>query len=260
MSKSELDRAFDDFHTTNQVAPDWTVDSSGDCPRLERLAQGRRPSGAGIDVHRGASNTPMTLCTHRRRRAGHGRAVRLRSQAPARYERFVQRAAARAREPDTRFRGLRHPRPGNARHGRFRGPALRGTIGLRVPIIVYTGTGDYDRCAQAIRLGAYSFIDKAEPMERVAQEVENAIERRRLTAEVTLLRHGSGSNRRSLARAPRSRSSRKRSYASRRCPVRCWWSARVDGKELVARELHRLGANPRAHSSRSTAQRYRTSW
>ena len=65
-------------------------------------------------------------------------------------------------------------------------------LGLRVPIIVYTGTGDYDRCAQAIRLGAYSFIDKAEPMERVAQEVENAIERRRLTAEVTLLRHGFG--------------------------------------------------------------------
>src|SRR3989475_3673287 len=65
-------------------------------------------------------------------------------------------------------------------------------LGLRVPVIVYTGTGDYDRCAQAIRLGAYSFIDKAEPMERVAQEVENAIERRRLTAEVTLLRHGFG--------------------------------------------------------------------
>ena len=42
--------------------------------------------------------------------------------------------------------------------------------GLRVPVIVYTGTGNYDRCAQAIRLGAVSFIDKAEPMERVLQE------------------------------------------------------------------------------------------
>ncbi len=65
-------------------------------------------------------------------------------------------------------------------------------LGLRVPIIVYTGTGDYDRCVQAIRLGAYSFIDKAEPMERVAQEVENAIAQRRLNAEVTLLRRGFG--------------------------------------------------------------------
>ena len=35
---------------------------------------------------------------------------------------------------------------------------------FRVPVIVYTGTGNYDRCTQAIRLGAQSFIDKAEPM------------------------------------------------------------------------------------------------
>src|SRR6266576_3754395 len=68
-------------------------------------------------------------------------------------------------------------------------------LGLRVPIIVYTGTGDYDRCVQAIRLGAYSFIDKAEPMERVAQEVENAIEHRRLSSEVTWLRRGFGHER-----------------------------------------------------------------
>src|SRR5256712_13323686 len=38
---------------------------------------------------------------------------------------------------------------------------------LKVPVIVYTGTGNYDRCIQAIRLGAQGFIDKAEPMERV---------------------------------------------------------------------------------------------
>src|SRR2546425_8778778 len=28
--------------------------------------------------------------------------------------------------------------------------------GLKVPVIVYTGTGNYDRCIQAIRLGARS--------------------------------------------------------------------------------------------------------
>src|SRR6266576_846231 len=99
-------------------------------------------------------------------------------------------------------------------------------LGLRVPVIVYTGTGDYDRCAQAIRLGAYSFIDKAEPMERVAQEVANAIERRRLTAEVTLLRHGFG----------------------REAPVpspALIVGASGHGKELVARELPRLGPKPK---------------
>src|SRR5690606_1744167 len=49
--------------------------------------------------------------------------------------------------------------------------------GFDVPVIVYTGTGDFDRCVQAIRLGAYGFIDKAEPMQRVVQEVRNALER-----------------------------------------------------------------------------------
>ena len=60
--------------------------------------------------------------------------------------------------------------------------------GVEVPVIVYTGTGSFDRCVQAMRLGAYTFIDKADPVERVAREVETAIERRALIAEVTALR------------------------------------------------------------------------
>ena len=59
--------------------------------------------------------------------------------------------------------------------------------GSEVPVIVYTGTGNFDRCIQAIRLGADGFIDKAEPMERVVHEIESAIERRRLRAEVAAL-------------------------------------------------------------------------
>ena len=59
---------------------------------------------------------------------------------------------------------------------------------LDVPVIVYTGTGDYERCAQAIRLGAFSFLDKAEPMQRVVQEVKHALERRQLVHEVKTLR------------------------------------------------------------------------
>src|SRR3954462_6044668 len=60
--------------------------------------------------------------------------------------------------------------------------------GSEVPVIVYTGTGNYERCIQAVRLGAYGFIDKAEPMERVAQEIASAVDRRRLRAEVDTLR------------------------------------------------------------------------
>ena len=56
--------------------------------------------------------------------------------------------------------------------------------GVNVPVIVYTGTGSYDRCIQALRLGADGFIDKGEAMTRVVREIEAALERRRLLGEV----------------------------------------------------------------------------
>ena len=59
--------------------------------------------------------------------------------------------------------------------------------GIETPVIVYTGTGNYDRCIQAVRLGAWGFIDKSEPMERVVQEVTATVERRRLRLEVAAL-------------------------------------------------------------------------
>ncbi len=57
-----------------------------------------------------------------------------------------------------------------------------------VPVIVYTGTGDFDRCMRAIRLGAHSFIDKAESMRRVVQEIRGALTHTRLESEVRELR------------------------------------------------------------------------
>ncbi|PYO90444.1 MAG: Fis family transcriptional regulator [Gemmatimonadetes bacterium] len=119
-------------------------------------------------------------------------------------------------------------------------------LGLRVPVIVYTGTGDYDRCAQAIRLGAHSFIDKAEPMERVAQEVENAIERRRLRAEVKLLRRGFGLESPLVGTSPALAKLKEAivRVAPVPSPVLIIGESGT-GKELVARELHRLGPNPK---------------
>ena len=58
---------------------------------------------------------------------------------------------------------------------------------LDIPVIVYTGTGSYDRCIQAVRLGAYGFVDKAEPVERVVQEIEHAVSRGHLVKEVRAL-------------------------------------------------------------------------
>jgi len=114
--------------------------------------------------------------------------------------------------------------------------------GIDIPVIVYTGTGSYDRCVQAVRLGAYGFVDKAEPIERVVQEIENAVSRGRMAKEL---------------RSLRSRFDGETSLIGGSVPMRALCSAieRVSripssvlivgesgsGKELVARELHRLG-------------------
>jgi len=114
--------------------------------------------------------------------------------------------------------------------------------GIETPVIVYTGAGSYDRCVQAVRLGAYGFVDKAEPIERVVQEIENAVSRGRMAKEL---------------RSLRTRFDGETALIGDSAPMRALRSAiaRVgqvpsgvlivgesgSGKELVARELHRLG-------------------
>jgi DNA-binding NtrC family response regulator len=117
--------------------------------------------------------------------------------------------------------------------------------GFHVPVIVYTGTGNYDRCAQAIKLGAYSFIDKGESMERVAHEVGNAIERWRLQAEVQTLRRDAGADRALIGGSEAMRALEEQ--IARVAPIPS--GALIvgesgTGKELVAHELHRR--SPRA--------------
>jgi DNA-binding NtrC family response regulator len=114
--------------------------------------------------------------------------------------------------------------------------------GIDTPVIVYTGTGSYDRCIQAVRLGAYGFVDKAEPIERVVQEIDNAVSRGRLVSEIRSLRSrfdgetpliGDSGPMRSL----RDAIARVASIPSGVLIV----GESGTGKELVARELHRRG-------------------
>ena len=117
--------------------------------------------------------------------------------------------------------------------------------GSEVPVIVYTGTGNYERCIQAVRLGAYGFIDKSEPMERVVQEVEGVLERRRLRAEVAALQRQLGVET-SLTGASAA-ITRLRDAISRVAPIPSpvlIVGESGSGKELVARDLHRLGSAP----------------
>jgi DNA-binding NtrC family response regulator len=117
--------------------------------------------------------------------------------------------------------------------------------GSEVPVIVYTGTGNFDRCIQAVRLGAYGFIDKAEPMERVAQEIASALERRRLLSEVNALRKQLGPET-SLA-GNSAAIVQLREAIARVAPIPSpvlIIGESGTGKELVARDLHRLGPAP----------------
>jgi two-component system nitrogen regulation response regulator NtrX len=118
--------------------------------------------------------------------------------------------------------------------------------GIEVPVIVYTGTGNYDRCIQAVGLGAYGFIDKAEPMERVVREVETVLERKRLRAEVASLQRQLGETS-LIGSSPAI--GRLREAIARVAPIPSpvlIIGESGSGKELVARDLHRLGPGPGA--------------
>ena len=120
-----------------------------------------------------------------------------------------------------------------------------GRRGFRIPVLVYTGTGNYDRCVEAIRLGARSFIDKAEPMERVVREVEHALEQARLAGQVAVLRSRLDSEAPLVGASPAMQALKDAIGRVAKIPSPVLIVGESgSGKELVARELHRLGANP----------------
>ena len=118
--------------------------------------------------------------------------------------------------------------------------------GLDTPVVVYTGTGSYDRCVQAMRAGAYGFIDKGETVERVAREIESAIERRLLLAEVAALRTYAADDSALLGDSPAMR--RLKENIVRVAPIPSTVliiGESGSGKELVARDVHRLSGRDR---------------
>ena len=127
----------------------------------------------------------------------------------------------------------------------------------RYPVIVYTGTGNYDRCAQAVRLGAYGFVDKAEPIERVVQEIENAVERGRLVTELHTLRPRFDGETPLIGEARRCARCVMRSGGSHRfrAPSSSWGERHRQGARR-ARAASRWRPGRESRSSRSTARRF----
>ena len=118
--------------------------------------------------------------------------------------------------------------------------------GLDTPVVVYTGTGNYDRCVQAIRLGAYSFVDKADPVARVAREVENAVERKMLISEVVELRRYAAED--SALRGTSPAMKKLKDSIAKVAPIPSTVlivGESGSGKELVARDVHRLSGRER---------------
>ncbi len=118
---------------------------------------------------------------------------------------------------------------------------------IGTPVVVYTGTGNFDRCVQAVKLGAYGFIDKAEPVERVVQEIESAIDRKRLEDEVGMLRRRMVGEGALVGDSPAMQ--RLRETLARLAPIPSpvlVLGESGTGKELAAHELHRLGSTPSA--------------
>ncbi|MFT4604661.1 MAG: two-component system nitrogen regulation response regulator NtrX [Rhodothermales bacterium] len=114
------------------------------------------------------------------------------------------------------------------------------------PVIVYTGTGNFDRCMQAIRLGAVSFIDKAEPMLRVVLEVQRALEQDRVSSELRALRIELASGSPLVGSSPAMK--QLKVQIRRVAPIPSTVLVLGEsgtGKELVAQEIHREGGADR---------------
>jgi len=112
--------------------------------------------------------------------------------------------------------------------------------GSDVPVIVYTGTGNIDRCVRAMNLGAVNFIEKKDPLERVAIAIENALERGQLVRENADLRRQVGVMPPLIgdSRAMRTLKEGIARLAPIPSPVLILGES-GSGKELVARELHK---------------------
>jgi DNA-binding NtrC family response regulator len=116
-----------------------------------------------------------------------------------------------------------------------------------IPVIVYTAEGNFERCVQAVKLGAYNFFDKGEvTVEQLVRVVENALEQRRLVRENQRLLNSSAGESVIIGTSNSMVELRRHIERISQVPSNVLILGESGtGKELVAKEIHRLSA--RAH-------------
>ncbi|MDC8758096.1 sigma-54-dependent transcriptional regulator [Janthinobacterium fluminis] len=116
-------------------------------------------------------------------------------------------------------------------------------LDANLPVILVTGHGDITMAVQAMRNGAYDFIEKPYSSEQLVDVILRALETRRLTLEVHSLRRrledGDGIESRLLGNAPAMRDIRRLilDVADEPADVLIYGDTGT-GKEMVARCLH----------------------
>jgi two-component system nitrogen regulation response regulator NtrX len=112
--------------------------------------------------------------------------------------------------------------------------------GYDMPVIVITGHGDVSTAVEATRRGAYDFLEKPLPRERVLVALRNAIEAHRLHSENRILRHEPDELIGSSAAVRRLRETIEKAAPTPATVLILGESG--TGKELVARAIHRASA------------------
>lgn len=112
-----------------------------------------------------------------------------------------------------------------------------------IPVIVYTGKGDYQKCVRAVRLGAYNFFDKEEVnLDQLVQSINNALEVRKVKLQNKELRDAAGWGSSIIGRSPAVKNLKKQIAKVAAIPSSVLIIGESGtGKELVAREIHNSG-------------------